>query len=158
MECREAFEWAGEIGFLDSRGKVLVVAEEEEIGTEGTNGGDEVLVFSQENTRMGEDFLDMFAAHALRFLRRRAFHAPDGCITRHKNEKLAAARGFPQEKHMSWMEAVEGAANEDTLHFFWRSMTYTLFSSRRYRCVSSGSTERSRSFPICSPSMMYWRR
>lgn len=131
MECRKTFEGTGEIGLPDAWWQVLVVSEEEKIRTEGTDGSEKISVSPKENTRMGKGFLEVFAARVFRFLRQRTLHALDGGIPRHKYEEFAASRGFPQEKHVPRVETVEGAANEDALHFFWRSMTYTLFSSRR---------------------------
>lgn len=131
VECREALKGAGEIGFPDSWWQMLVVSEEEEIGTDGADGSDEILMSPKENAGVGKGLLDVFAAYAFRFLWQRTFHVLDSSIPRHKHKKFAASRGFSQKKHVPRMEAIEGAANEDAFHFFWRSTMYTLFSSRR---------------------------
>lgn len=131
MECREPFKWAGEVGLADSGWQTLVISKEDEVGSEGTHGSDKIFVAPQERACMRKSLPNVFEAHVFRFLRHSPFYAPDSSVAGHENKEFPPSRGFPQEKHMTRVKAVEGAANENAHHFFWRSMTYTLFSSRR---------------------------
>lgn len=131
MECREPFEGAGEIGLADSGGQTLIISQEDEVGSEGINGSEEIFVVPQERACARKSLPNVFETYVFRFLRRHPFYAPDSGIAGDENKEPPPSRGFPQEEYMSRVEAVKGAANEDAHHFFWRSMTYTLFSSRR---------------------------
>lgn len=131
MECREPFEGTGEISLVDSGGEALVIPKEDEVGSEGTNGSEKIFVVPQERVCMRKGLPNIFEAHVFRFLRHYPFYALDSGVAGHENKEFPPSRGFPQEKYMTRVKAVEGAANENAHHFFWRSMTYTLFSSRR---------------------------
>lgn len=90
MECGEPLKRAGEIGLLDSGGEMLVISKEDEIGPEGANRSEEILVASQERVSEGKSPLDVFEAYAFCFLRHHPFYALDSGVASHKDEEFAS--------------------------------------------------------------------
>ncbi len=123
MKRREPFEGAGEIGLADSGWQTLVISQDDEVGPEGTNRGEKIFMSAQKRACPRKSLHNVFEAHAFRFLGQCPLDSLDSGVAPNKNEEFSPPRSFLQEEHMSGMEAVKGAANEDAHHFFWRSMT-----------------------------------
>lgn len=129
FECREAFNCAAKIMICNAWREFLVIAEEDEIGTNVQNGDKIISGVSEDGMRRGVLLRNYPKAFLLRLTGTFPLDAYDGFIARNNDPRFPMLHRLLNHEPVTRVELIECPENQYTRHFT-KSIRYTLFSSK----------------------------
>lgn len=157
----EPLDRAWQVGGYDPRRQRLIVPEEDQVGTDGADGSEEVIGISYDDRDVRECTFDSCGALPFGLIWNTPLDAQNVAISRHDDAYISPLQRRADHELVAGMQTIECAEEEDfhrnivcgisnveyhipySIHFVAKSTTYTLFSSKIYAWACSVSTTRS---------------